>query len=426
MSTGGTLIVGAGQAGVELAAALRAAGDERPITMIGTESHAPYQRPPLSKGFLKDPSDAGNLLLRDSAWFAQQDITVVCGESVDSLVWESGTAGTALTSTGREIGFASLALATGANPRRLPLPGTGLEGIHYLRSVDDATKLAHGLEKSANLVVIGGGFIGLEVAETARQSGCRVTILEAAHRLIGRAVCETTSAFYLQAIQRRGTTVRTGADIAGFAGDNGCVRSVQVRDSAGNLEEIAADLVLIGIGVVPETGLAEQLGLAVGNGVHVDERMVASDGRTVALGDMANMPLPGGPRGDIERVRLESVPNAIEQARIAAATLMGGTESYSAVPWFWSDQGGIKLQIAGLSHGHDRTVLRGDPDSEKFSVLYYLRGQLIAADCINNPRDFMAVKTALRTGVPLPPEMASDVTVSLRELVRGGPVAISR
>ncbi len=145
MSTGGTLIVGAGQAGVELAAALRAAGDERPITMIGTESHAPYQRPPLSKGFLKDPSDAGNLLLRDSAWFAQQDITVACGESVDSLVWESGTAGTALTSTGREIGFASLALATGANPRRLPLPGTGLEGIHYLRSVDDATKLAHGL-----------------------------------------------------------------------------------------------------------------------------------------------------------------------------------------------------------------------------------------------------------------------------------------
>ena len=187
---------------------------------------------------------------------------------------------------------------------------------------------------------------------------------------------------------------------------------MQVRDAAGNLEEIAADLVLIGIGVVPETGLAEQLGLAVDNGVLVDERMVASDGRTVAIGDMANMPLPGGPRGDIERVRLESVPNAIEQARIAAATLMGGTESYSAVPWFWSDQGGIKLQIAGLSHGHDRTVLRGDPDSEKFSVLYYLRGQLIAADCINNPRDFMAVKTALRTGVPLPPDVAWDVTAS--------------
>ncbi|GAA1495126.1 NAD(P)/FAD-dependent oxidoreductase [Paeniglutamicibacter kerguelensis] len=425
MSIGGTLIVGAGQAGVELATALRAAGDDRPITMIGAERHAPYQRPPLSKGFLKDPSDAGKLLLRDSTWFAQQDITVACGESVDGLVWESDSAGKALTSTGRKIGFASLALATGATPRRLSLPGADLGGIHYLRSVEDARTLAQGLGQSAKLVVIGGGFIGLEVAETARQSGCRVTILEAAHRLIGRAVCETTSTFYLQAVQRRGTKVRTGAEIAGFTGENGSVRSVQVRDATGNLEEIAADLVLIGIGVVPETGLAERLGLAVDNGVHVDERMVASDGRTVALGDMANMPLPGGPRGDIERIRLESVPNAIEQARIAAATLMGGTESYSAVPWFWSDQGGIKLQIAGLSHGHDRTVLRGDPDSEKFCVLYYLREQLVAADCINNPRDFMAVKTALRTGVPLPPDVVWDVGVPLMEIVRGGQVAVS-
>lgn len=422
MSTGtpntGTLIIGAGQAGVELAAALRGAGDERPITLIGTEPYEPYQRPPLSKSFLRGDEGIEDLQLRDASWFAERSITVLGGETVTAIQRGPDGSGTATTASGRQLDFEKLALATGAEPRRLNVPGADATGVHYLRGIADAQAIARELAATPDVVVIGGGFIGLEVAATARHAGCTTTVLEAAPRLIGRAVSEATSAFYLDAVCRRGTAVHTHVAIEGFTLADGRVTGVDITDAEGTPVHIPAGLVLIGIGVIPSTSLAESLGLELDNGILVDERLLASDGLTIAVGDAVNMPLPGGARGALERVRLESVPNAIEQARVAAATLTGTVEPYAAVPWFWSDQGELKLQIAGLSHGHDQVVLRGEPASEKFSVLYYRAGAIVAADCINNPRDFMAVKTALRTGVALPAELAADPSLVLKDLVR--------
>lgn len=422
MSAAGTLIIGAGQAGVELAAALRTAGDDGPITLVGSERHEPYQRPPLSKSFLKGDDAVADLLLRDEAWFAAHGISVLSGETVTSVERLADGSGTATTATGRELDFSTLALATGAEPRRLNVPGSDAPGVHYLRGIDDAEAIARELGGAPDVVVIGGGFIGLEVAATARNAGCTTTVLEASPRLIGRAVCAETSEFYLSAVRRRGTAVHTLVAIDGFTLTAGRVSGVRFTDADGTPSEIPAALVLIGIGVVPCTGLAEALGLEVENGVVVDGRMLASDALTIAVGDAVNMPLPGGARGTLERVRLESVPNATEQARIAASTLTGGNESYVAVPWFWSDQGELKLQIAGLSHGYDQVVLRGNPRSEKFSVLYYRDGSIIAADCVNSPRDFMAVKTALRTSVALPAGLAADPALALKELLRARPV----
>lgn len=426
MSTAGTLIIGAGQAGVELAAALRAAGDEAPITLIGSEPHAPYQRPPLSKAFLRGDDTVNDLLLRDEAWFADRDITVCTGETVTGITRNPDGSGTAATDSGQRLEFAALALATGAEPRRLPLPGAEAPGVHYLRGIDDARAIARELEGTPDVVVIGGGFIGLEVAATARAAGCATTVLEATPQLIGRAVCPETSEFYLNAIRRRGTVVHTRVSIDGFTLTDGRVSAVRFTDAEGAAREIPATLVLIGIGVVPSTTLAATLGLELENGIVVDHRMLASDGLTIAVGDAVNMPLPGGARGSFERIRLESVPNAAEQARIAASTLTGGSDSYAAVPWFWSDQGELKLQIAGLSIGYDQVVLRGEPASEKFSVLYYRDGAIIAADCINNPRDFAAVKTALRTGAALPAELVTDSSRTLKELLAASvPVPVS-
>lgn len=420
MSAFGTLIVGAGQGGIELAAALRQAGHDHPITIIGAEEHKPYQRPPLSKGFLGAGADEGDLWLRDEQWFAQRNITLVSGQRVEKLVWEAEDLGYAVTDTGLRYEFSSLALATGAGARKLQVQGMELQGIHYLRTMQDAKNIAAELEANPHVVVIGGGFIGMEVAATVRARGGSSTVLEASPRIIGRAVCSETSEFYREAHERRGTPVLTGVSIVEMLGEAGHITGVRIIDESGQQRDIAADLVLVGIGVVPETRLAEGLGLVLENGIIVDERMLASDGKTVVIGDTANMPFPGGPRGDIGRARIESVPNAMEQARIAAATLQGQREKYAAVPWFWSDQGELKLQIAGLSHGYDQVVMREGLGADRFVVAYYRQGEFIAADCVNSPRDFMAFKTALRDGVSLPPEVVADPSTNLRDVVRAG------
>jgi 3-phenylpropionate/trans-cinnamate dioxygenase ferredoxin reductase subunit len=291
--------------------------------------------------------------------------------------------------------------------------------VHYLRNTAHADALALELANAKSVVVVGGGFIGLEVAVAARKHGANVTIVEASPRLIGRAVAEQTSEFYLNAHRRRGLQILTGAKIEGIEEIDGRIDGVRLAASGKNPATVVpAEVVVVGIGVVPSTAVAESMGLVIANGVVVDERMLASDGSTVVVGDCSNMPLPGGARGSIDRVRLESVPNAAEQARVAAATLTGAAATYEAIPWFWSDQGELKLQIAGLSHGYERTVLRGYPESEKFSLLYYRGETLIAADCINSPRDFIAVKNALKSGLGLAAASAADVTIPLKDLVR--------
>lgn len=418
---GGTLIVGACQAGVQLASVLRELGDTEPIVLIGEENHRPYQRPPLSKGWIKGELEPDDVILRTREWFADRGIQLVTGDRVVTIHRGPDGAGTASTEGGRTIAFTRLALTTGAAVRRLPLPGTDYRGVHYLRDADDAIGLEAAMRDPATqrVVVIGGGFIGLETAAVARGLGKTVTVLEAAPRLVGRVVAEETSAFYLDAHRRRGTEVVLDARIARIVGDDGSVAGGKGAVTGVEMEDgtvVPADLVVIGIGVIPRVELAEQLGLAVDGGIVVDEACRASDGRTVAAGDCALMPNPY-PLGVGGRIRLESVNNAFEQAKVAAATLLGQEAAYTGVPWFWSDQADLKLQIAGLSTGYDEVVVRGEPATEKFSVLYYRDGRLIAADCINHPVEFMAIRHALARGATVPPNAAADTAVPLKKLI---------
>ncbi len=405
------LIIGAGQAGMQLAVSLREDGFTGSVTLIGEEPHGPYQRPPLSKAFLSGESDEESLELRSPAFYVENNIVVISDEQVVEVRWDAAH-GTAVTSTGRLIPFDKLALTTGSSPRRLSIEGSELDGVLYLRDMADAKNLKRRWDKAEHVVVVGGGFIGLEVAAVARKAGKTVTVLEAADRLIARAVSETTSEFYRAAHERRGTRVRLGASISRFVGDGTKVTGVELDGG----EVIPADIIMVGIGVIARGELATQLGLETVNGaIVVDSHARTSDPRVVAAGDAVLLPHPLTGDG---QVRVESVQNAVDQAKLAAKTIMGGADEYRAVPWFWSDQADLKLQIAGLSNGYDATVLRGNPDDEKFSVLYYRAGRLIAIDSVNDVLDYMAVRKALGNGQTIPADQASDTSVALKTLVQ--------
>lgn len=415
----GTLIIGNCQAGVQLASTLRELGDTDPIILVGEESHAPYQRPPLSKSFLWEDATADALAFRTPNFYRDHDIELVTKERIISII-RTAAGGEAVAETGRIFSFARLALTTGALARKLPVEGSALSGVTYLRDAAEAAVLRQHLRAARNVTVVGGGFIGLEVAAGARASGKNVTVLEAAPRLIGRAVSEQTSEFYLQAHRRRGVDVILNAQIVRFIGEHDAVTGVELSDGT----IVPADVVLVGVGVLPRTELAEQLGLVLDNGIVVDSRALTSDGVTVAAGDCTNMPSPSITAWGIGRVRLESVQNAVEQAKIAAATLLGKGDEHKMVPWFWSDQADLKLQIAGLSSGHDQVVLRGDVDTEKFSILYYRDNKILAADCVNSPLDFIAVRNAMNSGQTIPADAATNTSIALKELATGAPFSL--
>lgn len=402
----GTVIVGAGQAGVQLAVSLREAGDTAPIALVGAEPHQPYQRPPLSKGYLTGAIDTDRIALRAPAFYADRDIEVVTGERVTEL----GT-GHALTGGGREFAFDRLALAVGARVRRLAVPGADLGGVHYLRDRSDADRLRAELDGADRVVVVGGGFVGLEAAASARAQGRSVVVVEAADRLVGRAVAPVVSEFYRRAHERRGTRVLLGAGVTALSGEHGRVRSVHLSDGT----ELPADLVLVGIGVVPRTELAERLGLACDGGIPVDRSARTALPDVVAVGDCTRQPHPAG--DEFGAVRLESVQNAVHQAKIAAATLTGGARPAPEVPWFWSDQADLKLQIAGLSTGADEIVVRGDPETERFAAMHYRNGQLQAIDAVNSPAEYLVVRRALATGAELPANAARRTDLPLKDLL---------
>ena len=407
----GTLIVGASQAGVQLAVSLRELGYASAITMVGAETYPPYQRPPLSKEFLTGTAGHESLSFRTAAFYADAGIELICGERVVDLALPAdGASGLARTAAGRELAFDRLALTVGARPRRLTIPGSDLDGILYLRDVDDAQQLRTRLAGASRVVVVGGGFIGLEAAAVARAQDKDVTVVEAADRLIARAVAPVVSEFYLQAHERRGTTVLLDTAVAGFSGADGAVTGVLLADGT----ELPADLVMVGVGVMPRTELAEQLGLECDGGVVVDAYARTSEPSVVAAGDCTVLPHPLTGEG---RVRLESVHNAVHQATVAAATLVGAPAETRSVPWFWSNQGQLRLQIAGLSAGFDSFVVRGDMDDEKFSVLYYRDGGLLAVDAVNNPVDYMVVRKALTQGLSIPAEQAADSSTPLKTLL---------
>ncbi|MFE5700377.1 NAD(P)/FAD-dependent oxidoreductase [Rhodococcus koreensis] len=403
----GTLVVGACQAGVQIAVSLRELGYTEPITLVGAEPHQPYQRPPLSKAYLAGDATPTTLRLRNPEFYAENEIDLVLGERVASVDLDAGTARTGF---GRQIRFGSLALATGARVRRLSVPGSDLNGIFYLRDMDDADLLAKALPDSSDVVVIGGGFIGLEAAAVARARGKKVTVVEATPRLVARAVAPVVSDFLAQAHRRRGSRVLLGRSVAGLEGRAGAVSGVRLDDG----ELVPAQLVVVGVGVLPRTELAEQMGLRVEGGIVVDQYSRTSDRRVVAAGDCTTLPHPMSPAGHI---RLESVQNAQDQSRVAAASVMGRDTPYTAVPWFWSDQADLKLQIAGLSLGFDDVVVRGNLEEEKFTALYYRNGQLIAADCVNRAPEYMAVRRALAAGATIPARTAADSSIPLKELV---------
>jgi 3-phenylpropionate/trans-cinnamate dioxygenase ferredoxin reductase subunit len=404
------LIVGAGQAGMQVAVSLRDAEFDGTITMIGEEPHGPYQRPPLSKAFLAGDSDEESLELRSPAFYVDNNIVVITDEQVVDVRWDAAH-GTAITNTGREVAFDKLALTTGADVRRLDVEGVDLDGVLYLRGLADAKALKERWDAASNVVVIGGGFIGLEVAAVARKNGKTTSVIHRSERLMSRVVSPTTSQFFKDAHERRGTNVLLNTQIARFIGKGSKVTGVELADGT----VIPADIVMIGIGVVARGDLALKLGLDVQNdSIVVDKFARTSDARIVAAGDAVTMPHPLTGEG---QVVLESVQNAVDQSKVAAKTLMGIEEEYVAVPWFWSDQDTMKLQMAGISTGYDETVLRGNPDEEKFSVIYYRDGRLIAIDSVNEVLDYMAVRKALGNGQTIPADKASDTAVKLKDMV---------
>ncbi len=402
----GVVIVGAGQGGFQVAASLRTAGYEEPITLIGDEPGLPYQRPPLSKAFLAGAEPIGDADLRPENFYGQHRIEVITGERVAAI--DSHMQRVTLSDS-TQIPYSQLVLATGARNRLLAIPGAALDGVCYLRTRVEASQLRERMMVAQNIVIIGGGFIGLEVAAIATSLGKRVVVLEARERLMARVVAPAISEFYRVLHAERGIQFVFGAETEAILGVANSVSAVVLRDGT----SYPADLVIGGVGVLPNSELAEAAGFEVGNGIVVDDHLRSSSPNVFALGDCAYYPnrFAGG------AVRLESVQNAVDQANCVAANIAGKAHKYDAVPWFWTDQYQIKLQMAGLSIGYDQAVTRGDPASHKFSVLYFKQDRLIAIDSINRPGEHMAGRKLVGSGSTLRPEQGADLSVDLKGFV---------
>ena len=377
------VIVGASHAGAQLAANLRREGWSGEVVLIGDEGGLPYHRPPLSKGYLAGKNGLDDLLIRGADFYEKQHIRLL-NATVEAI---HRSAKRVSLSTGDTLTYTKLALCTGARARRLPTPGVDLPGIHYLRTAADVELIRAAATPGRRVVIVGGGYIGLETAASLCSLGMNVTVLEATERVLERVTAPEVSAFYTRIHNGEGVEIRTHALVEAFSG-NGGVQEVVLADG----ELIPADLVIVGVGVVPNTELASAAGLSVDNGIVIDDQARTDDPDIVAAGDCTShtMARYGS------RIRLESVSSAGEQAKIAAATICGKHRSIAALPWFWSDQYDLKLQIAGLNAGYDEVLLSGDPSRDRdFSCFYFHDSQLIAADCVNRPRDFMSSKRAI-------------------------------
>jgi 3-phenylpropionate/trans-cinnamate dioxygenase ferredoxin reductase component len=403
----GAVIVGAGQAGFEAAASLRAEGYQNPITLVGEEPYLPYQRPPLSKGFVLDKQGLDEIELRPQSFYHDHGIDVRVGERVVHVSREERHV---RLKSGECIPYDSVVLAVGARNRSLSVDGAELDGVLYLRTLDESREIKSRVQRAESVVVIGGGFIGLELAAVARTLGKSVTVLEAQPRLMPRVVAPVISEFYRELHTGHGVTVLCGAMVSEIIGAGGKIRAVAVNGG----RSFPADVVLVGIGVVPNVELAQGAGLKVGNGILVDDCLRTSDPLIYAVGDCAEHPntFAAG------RVRLESVQNACDQARCAAASIAGRQAPYTALPWFWTDQYDVRLQMAGLSQKYDQTVRRGEIAARKFSVFYFKDGRLVAVDSVNRPADHMIARRLLAARTPVTPEQAADENIDLKKIGR--------
>ncbi|NKY54382.1 NAD(P)/FAD-dependent oxidoreductase [Nocardia vermiculata] len=403
-------VVGASHAGVQLADRLRAGGYTGELTLISGEPQLPYQRPPLSKAWLKGEVTGDSVLLREPDYYRDQKIELLTGARVAKLDRTAAGVRVRYTHDGEEVSrqFDRLVLATGARPRRLPLPGADHPDVLMLRDLDDARSLAARIA-AGPVAVIGGGFVGLEVAATARALGAEVTVIEAGERLLARAVGADTAAALLAAHRTMATDVVLGVLPVSIIQRDNRLHAVQLADG----REIPAATVLIGVGAQARTELAEQLGLDCDGGIVVDRNCLASDGWTLAIGDCTTHVSESG-----TRYRLESVDNAVEQANAAAATLLGDPCPQRPAPWFWSDQGDQKLQIAGLIDGHTSMLVRTDPQRPNRRVaLHFIDDALVGAECLNSPAEFVALRSALSRGHRPGPKDLADTAVPLKKLL---------
>jgi 3-phenylpropionate/trans-cinnamate dioxygenase ferredoxin reductase subunit len=403
-------ILGTGQAGFQAAASLRQEGFDGRIVLIGDEPVPPYQRPPLSKSYLAAESGLDELWLRPETFYAAHKIDLLAGESVRSIDRQERRLRLA---SGADIAWDHLILATGARFRPLTVPGAELDGVLPLRTLADADILRERLALVREIVVIGAGFIGLEFASVAIARGAAVHIVEITQQAMGRVVSVATSRFFAEAHRRWGCEISFGTGVTRILDANGRAAAVETTDG----RRLPADLVLICIGVIPNAELARDAGLDVDNGIVVSEYLATADPAIFAIGDCANFPTPFA----AGRIRLESVQNAVDQARCVAAAIAGKPAVYEKVPWFWSDQGDLKLQIAGITVGHDASVLRGDPADGHFSVFCYRDGRLIGVESVNQTADHVVARRLLAGDPGLTPEQAADMSYDLRAHARRVP-----
>lgn len=411
------VVVGAGQAGCQTAASLRQQGHTGRIVLIGDESHPPYQRPPLSKGHITSEAKRDNLWLHPEDFYTKNDIELRLSTVVSEIA--RGDRSVVLESSER-LPYDHLVLALGSRNRGLPVDGAELDGVVALRTLEEADQVRDRLGAARNVVVVGGGFIGMEIAAAAAKLGCEVTVIEVAERLMGRVLSNPMSDFVLAAHGTRGVAVELNTSVTEVEGDGGAATGVRTADG----RMFPADLVIVGIGAIPNVELAAAAGLPVDNGIVVDEFLATEDEFISAVGDCAGFPsaFAGG-----ATVRLESVQNATAQPRALARRLVLGERTpYGAVPWFWSDQGDLKLQIAGLAAAHPTTVTRGDVSEERFSVFCFDdNGTLRGVESMNRPGDHMAARRLISAGVPVHPEQLRDPDFDLRALATGREAAAS-
>lgn len=398
------LIIGAGHAGAMLAVGLRQKGFTGSILMVGEEPALPYERPPLSKAYFVGAVEEQRLYLRKPEFWQERDVEIRLSTIVARLRHEDHEA--ELTD-GTVVRYRHCVIATGGRVRKLACPGADLAGVHYLRTLADVDAIRGDLKDGARMVVIGGGYVGLEMAASARKLGYEVTLIEALDRVLARVTSPIISRFYEAQHRAHGVDVRLGTGVEALEGDD---HVTGVRLTTG--EVVPADLVVVGIGILPNTELARESGLACDNGVVVDELCRSTDPDVFAIGDVAKHANRYAPAP----MRLESVQNAVDQAKTVVGVIMGQPEPYKDLPWFWSDQYDLKLQTAGLAIDYDETVVRGDATTAPFSVVYLRDGQIIAIDAVNAIKDFMGAKALIQAGVKPDKARLADPAVSMKEL----------